>query len=88
MSLMYLLAYMTIGLTIGLISWLIVQKRGVGLIPSLGFAVLGALSGTAIVQMLDLAGAAFYAAMGAIGVLFTANVFRQDQPIFESAEIS
>jgi hypothetical protein len=35
---------------------------------------------------LGLAGTAFYAAVVAIGVLFTVNVFRQDDPVFTETE--
>ena len=57
--------------------------------PSLFFGVVGALAGTAIVQFLDLAGAVFYAIVGAVGILFTVNVFRQDDPIFvDTKELS
>ncbi|WP_290878051.1 hypothetical protein [Gracilimonas sp.] len=83
---MNLLAYITIGLVIGWLSRVITKDRGVTMYPSLAFGVLGALSGTAIVQFLDLAGAAFYAVVGAVGVLFTVNVFRQDEPIFSDTE--
>lgn len=82
MTLMTFLAYISIGLIIGWLSRMITKDRGVTLWPSLGFGVLGAIAGTLIVHFLGLAGAAFYAAVGAIGVLFTVNVFRQKKPIF------
>jgi uncharacterized membrane protein YeaQ/YmgE (transglycosylase-associated protein family) len=83
---MYLLAYITIGLVIGWISRVITKKRGVTMLPSLAFGVLGALAGTLIVYSVGLAGTAFYAMVGAVGVLFTVNVFRQDNPIFTDTE--
>lgn len=83
---MTLLGYITIGLIIGWLSRIITKDRGVTMFPSLAFGVLGALAGMAIVQFLDLAGAAFYAVVGAIGVLFTVNVFRQDNPVFSDTE--
>lgn len=86
MTLMYILGYATIGLFIGWISRLITKDRGVTMLPSLAFGVLGSLAGTAIVYALGLAGAAFYAVVGAFGVLFTVNVFRQDKPIFKDSE--
>lgn len=86
MTLMYFLAYITIGLVVGWLSRLITKDRGVKTIPSLFFGVLGALAGTFIVQAVGLAGTAFYAAVGAVGVLFTVNVFRQDDPIFTETE--
>lgn len=86
MTIMNLLAYITIGLVIGWLSRVITKDRGVTMYPSLAFGVLGALCGTTIVQFLDLAGAAFYAVVGAVGVLFTVNVFRQDEPIFSDTE--
>ena len=86
MTLMYLLSYITIGLIIGWLSRLITQDRGVTMLPSLAFGVLGALAGTFIVQAVGLAGTAFYAVVGAVGVLFTVNVFRQEDPIFTETE--
>ncbi|MBO6585047.1 MAG: GlsB/YeaQ/YmgE family stress response membrane protein [Gracilimonas sp.] len=86
MTLMYLLSYITIGLVIGWLSRVITQDRGVTMLPSIAFGVLGALAGTFIVQAVGLAGTAFYAVVGAVGVLFTVNVFRQDDPIFVDAE--
>lgn len=86
MTLMNILAYITIGLLIGWLSRIITKDRGVTMFPSLAFAVLGALAGTAIVHILGLAGAAFYAVVGAVGMLFTVNVFRQDKPIFTETE--
>tara|TARA_R100000479_G_C6201120_1_gene134753 strand:+ start:148 stop:405 length:258 start_codon:yes stop_codon:yes gene_type:complete len=83
---MYLLAYATIGLVIGWLSRLLTKQRGVTMLPSLAFGVLGALAGSFIVQTVGLAGTAFYAAVGAIGVLFTVNVFRQEEPIFTETE--
>lgn len=86
MTIMTFLAYVTIGLFIGWLSRIITKDRGVTMWPSLFFGVLGALAGTAIVKFLGLAGAAFYAVVGALGVLFTVNVFRQDKPIFSETE--
>lgn len=86
MTLMNILAYITIGLFIGWLSRIITKDRGVTMFPSLAFGVLGALAGTTIVHLLGLAGAAFYAVVGAVGVLFTVNVFRQDEPIFKKTK--
>ncbi|MFD2531011.1 GlsB/YeaQ/YmgE family stress response membrane protein [Gracilimonas halophila] len=86
MTLMNILAYITIGLVIGWLSRIITKDRGVTMFPSLAFGVLGAVAGTAIVHILGLAGAAFYAVVGAVGMLFTVNVFRQDDPIFSETE--
>ncbi|MEX0722334.1 MAG: hypothetical protein WD053_00570 [Gracilimonas sp.] len=86
MTLMSLLAYISIGLFIGWLSRVITKDRGVTMYPSLAFGVLGALAGTVIVYFLGLAGAAFYAAVGSVGVLFTVNVFRQKKPIFSETD--
>lgn len=86
MTLMNILAYITIGLLIGWLSRVITKDRGMTMFPSLAFGVLGALAGTTIVHLLGLAGAAFYAVVGAVSVLFTVNVFRQDDPIFSETE--
>ncbi|MEX2477597.1 MAG: hypothetical protein WD357_04110 [Gracilimonas sp.] len=83
---MSLLAYISIGLFIGWLSRVITKDRGVTMYPSLAFGVLGALAGTVIVYFLGLAGAAFYAAVGSVGVLFTVNVFRQKKPIFSETD--
>jgi len=86
MTFMTFLAYATIGLLIGWLSRIITKDRGVTMWPSLFFGVVGALAGTIIVELLGLAGAAFYAVVGAVGILFTVNVFRQDKPIFTETE--
>ncbi len=87
MTLMNILAYVTIGLVVGWLSRVITKDRGVTMFPSLAFGVLGALAGTTIVHVLGLAGAAFYAVVGAVGILFTVNVFRQDKPVFSEKEV-
>lgn len=87
MSVMTVLAYITLGLFVGWLIRLISQDRGVEMIPSLFFGVLGALSGMLIVHFLDLAGGAFYAVVGAVGVLFIVNVFRQEEPIFMNTRL-
>lgn len=86
MTLMNVLAYITIGLIIGWLSRVIAKDRGVTMFPSLAFGVIGALAGTAIVFVFDLAGAAIYAAVGAFALLFTVNSFRQKEPIFTETE--
>ncbi len=86
MNVMTILAYLTIGLFIGWLSRIITKDRGVEMLPSLAFGVLGAFSGMIIVNSLGLAGGAFYAVVGAVGVLFTVNVFRQDDPVFVDPE--
>jgi len=83
---MTFLGYITIGLVIGWLSRIITKDRGVTMFPSLFFGILGALAGTLIVQSLGLAGGAFYAGVGAVGILFTVNVFRQNDPIFTTTE--
>lgn len=88
MTLMNILAYITIGLIIGWLSRIIAKDRGVTMLPSLAFGVIGAMVGTTIVFIFDLAGAAIYAAVGAFALLFTVNTFRQDDPIFDDTEIS
>lgn len=88
MTLMNALAYISIGLVIGWLSRIIAKDRGVTMLPSLAFGVIGAMVGTAIVFMFDLAGAAIYAAVGAFALLFIVNTFRQDDPIFDDTEIS
>ncbi len=85
---MMILAHITIGLFIGWLSYEVVGDRGVNLIYSLMFGVLGAIIGLAIVQIFDLAGSAIYAAFGGMGIVFIVNVFRQEEPIFENTEIS
>ncbi|MEX0720123.1 MAG: hypothetical protein WD059_05610 [Balneolaceae bacterium] len=80
---MVFLSYLTIGLFIGWLSRVIVKDRGVKMLPSLGFGVIGALTGTAIVYAIGASGAGFYAVIGALGVLFTVNVFRKKRPIFD-----
>lgn len=88
MTIMMILAHITIGLFIGWMSYEVVGDRGVNLIYSLIFGVLGAVIGLAIVQIFNLAGSAIYAAFGGMGILFIVNVFRQEEPIFKNTEIS
>jgi uncharacterized membrane protein YeaQ/YmgE (transglycosylase-associated protein family) len=83
---MNILAYITIGLVIGWLSRIITKDRGITMIPSLAFGVLGAMAGTIVVHFLGLAGAAFYAMVGALSMLFTVNVFRQKKPIFTETD--
>jgi len=85
MTLMFLFAYITIGLTIGWLSNVILKERSIKMLPSLLFGVFGALIGTGIDALLNLPGAAFYAIIGAIGILFTLNAFRQMDPIFTTS---
>ncbi|MTI87384.1 MAG: hypothetical protein FH748_05385 [Balneolaceae bacterium] len=87
MTLATLLGYMVIGLTIGWLSNLVYGERGVNILLSLGFGIAGALVGSLIVYSAGLAGAGFFAGIGAIGVLFTVNVFRQDEPLVDGASL-
>ncbi len=88
MVLMNWIGYIVLGLVIGWVNHLITRKRGVKLLPSLGFAVGGALAGAFVVHLINLGGAAFFASIGAIGVLFTVNVFRKkEEPIFDESKL-
>ncbi|WP_185957237.1 hypothetical protein [Gracilimonas mengyeensis] len=78
MTLMTILGYITIGIIIGWLSRIITKDRGVAMIPSLAFGVLGSLAGMGIVLIIDVAGAAFYAGIGALCILFTVNVFSHE----------
>lgn len=80
-------AYLTIGLFIGWLSRTIIQDRGVTMVPSLLLGAFGALIATTIVHFLGMAGAAFFAVVGAVGLLFTVNVFRKDTPIFSETDV-
>lgn len=86
MSLMAFLSYLVIGLFIGWLNRIIVKDRGLTMLPSLGFGVIGALTGTAIVYAVGASGAGFYAVIGAVGVLFTVNAFRKKKPLFDKDE--
>lgn len=88
MTIMMILAHITIGLFVGWISYEVIGDRGINLNYSLMFGVLGAIIGLSIVQIFDLAGSAIYAAFGGVGILFIVNVFRQEDPIFQNTEIT
>ncbi|MEX0845137.1 MAG: hypothetical protein WD022_07630 [Balneolaceae bacterium] len=88
MTLMTLLGHITIGLIIGWLSRVITKERGVKMLPSLTFGVIGALTGMGIAEIFGLAGSAYYAIFGAVAFLFIVNTFRQDDPIFTKTETS
>lgn len=88
MTIMMILAHITIGLFIGWISYEIIGERGVNLISSIIFGVFGALVGMTIVEIFGLAGSAIYAVFVAVTILFIVNIFRQDDPILPNTEIS
>ena len=84
MDIMTFLSYIVIGLVIGWVSRLLLKERGVKMMPSLAFGVIGALVATGTVYVMGISGHGFYAVVGAVGVLFVVNVFRtKDDPIFE-----
>ena len=78
MTLMTILGYITIGIIIGWLSRIITKDRGVNMFPSLAFGVVGSLAGMSIVLIVGLSGAAFYAVLGALCILFTVNVFSHE----------
>lgn len=87
MTLMTLLGYVTIGLVVGWLSNLLYGHRGIRLVPSLAFGVAGALAGMFIIYVNGLAGAGYFAMIGAMGILFTVNTFRQKKPLFDEASV-
>lgn len=88
MELFDLLSYVVIGLLIGWLSRLLIKERGIKMIPSLIFGVIGSLVAAITVFIMDISGPGFYAVVGAVGVLFIVNVFRKEneKPIFEDEE--
>ncbi len=80
-----ILGYLGLGAFVGFLSHLIVQERGIKMIPSIGVAMAGGLLGGLISASLDLVGSGFYALICSFIVLFTFNVFRTSkEPVFET----
>jgi uncharacterized membrane protein YeaQ/YmgE (transglycosylase-associated protein family) len=77
MTLMTLLAYVTIGLSIGWLSREIFQDRGIKLNSSLVVGVAGAVLAVTISKILGVDGAAFFAVVGAIDMLYILNAFHE-----------
>lgn len=87
MTLMTFLSYVTIGLFIGWVSRIILKERGIKMIPSLVFGMTGALVAVGTVYLMGISGHGYYAVVGAVGTLFTVNVFRKkEDPIFEDED--
>ncbi len=80
-----ILGYLGLGAFVGLLSHLVLQERGIKMIPSIGVAMVGALAGGLISTVLNLIGSGFYALISSFIILFTFNVFRtENETVFES----
>jgi predicted Co/Zn/Cd cation transporter (cation efflux family) len=80
-----ILGYLGLGAFVGLLSHLVLQERGIKMIPSLGVAMAGGLIGGIISSTLNLMGSGFYALISSFIILFSFNVFRTDEEaVFES----
>ena len=79
------LGYLGLGAFVGFLSHLILQERGIKMIPSIGVAMGGGLLGGLISTYLNLVGSGFYALISAFIILFTFNVFRtKKEPVFDA----
>lgn len=79
MTLMTLLAYVTIGLSIGWMSREIFQDRGIKLNSSLLVGVAGSVLAVTISKIVGVEGAAFFAIVGAIDMLYVLNAFHEKE---------
>lgn len=86
-SFMMILAYLTIGATVGWIGNLIFKERGVKPIPSILIGATGGFAGAMVFRLFDLAGSGLFAAVAAFLFLFTVNTFRKKKPIFQEPEV-
>jgi hypothetical protein len=85
MTFLMILGYLGLGAFVGLLSHLVLQERGIKMIPSIGVAMAGALAGGLISTALNLIGSGFYALISSFIILFTFNVFRtENETVFES----
>ncbi len=84
MTLLSALGYFGIGSLIGLISYLILQERGIKLIASVLVGAIGGFLGAIIPEFFELSGAGYYCTLSSVSILLTFNVFRtKEQPVFE-----
>lgn len=84
MSLMTFLSYIVIGMFIGWLSRVIFKDRGISMMPSIAFGIIGSLVAVGTVYAMGISGHGYYAIVGAFGTLFLVNVFRKKgEPIFE-----
>ena len=85
MNTVFILGYLGLGAFVGLLSHLVLQERGIKMMPSIGVAMAGGLIGGVISSTLNLAGSGFYALISSFIILFSFNVFRTDkEAVFES----
>lgn len=87
MSIGIWLGYALIGVLTGWIGNTFAGDRGLEIVPSLVFGVIGALLGSSMVHAAGLAGAGYMALIGSIAVLFTVFTFRQEDPVFEETVV-
>lgn len=79
-----ILGFIGLGAFVGMLSHLVLLERGLKILPSIVFSVVGALIGGFISTTFNLVGSGFYALICSFLILFTFNVFRtEDDPIFD-----
>jgi len=78
--------FLTLGTLVGWLSHTFSGARGIKLLPSILIGAVSALIGGSVVLYFDLQGSGFYAAIAAVGILFTINAFRKQKPIFVDEE--
>ncbi|MFV1883963.1 MAG: hypothetical protein ACMZ7B_05720 [Balneola sp.] len=85
MNTLMILGYLGLGAFVGLLSHLVLQERGIKMIPGIGVAMAGALAGGIISSFLNLMGSGFYALISSFIILFSFNIFKTDkEAVFES----
>lgn len=85
MNTLMILGYLGLGAFVGFLSHLILQERGIKMLPGIGVAMAGGLIGGLISASFNLVGSGFYALINSFILLFTFNVFRsKKEPVFES----
>lgn len=72
----YIYWYLSVGLTVGLVFFLIFGKHGTSLVKSLILGGAGALALGFVPQIFSLGDNLIFAMVGAIGTLFIVNAFR------------
>lgn len=85
MSLLMIFGYLGLGAFVGFLSHLVLQERGIKMVPSIVVAMGGGLVGGLISASFNLVGSGFYALISSFIILFTFNVFRtKKESVFES----
>lgn len=83
---MEIFGFLTLGTIIGWLSYRVLGKRGMRMLPSVIIGAVSAIIGGLVVMIFGLAGSGYYAAITSLGTLFTINAFKKREPIFPEPE--